>query len=381
MQAKTVKVAVIWEGCIILIFVFFLFDSLITARFFLHKDSVTIIMLSLLCVDLFGLAVGLLRMNIPRYLIGDTVNHAITPLVYLCGYRYFSLQKNKGVKFITITIFLIGGLYFFSVLSNAELTMLPPIYLMAFTLTYLFASVSLNITILALGFSVLLFQIIINSGRRTPFIQFLIVMVCSFVFFMKNASKRHKQTIVVVITFFLATLFLTKLLKKQSASYKVGIHRIIKQTSLTSQEKDLSTYNRFLEVHDVISTLYSKGTTSFLTGLGNGALWVRDKATSSSRNEVFKGKLHHIHILPASAFFRQGLPGLVVWIAFYITVATIFGRFLLKNKPCIGQSEIYYVASILFIMAILLGTLVKFKIIYNPLLGFLLSYMNVYRNN
>jgi hypothetical protein len=373
-QANSVNVAIIWQGAIVVIFVFFCLESIFEPNSVLQKDFITIIVLGLLFADLVGLFTGLLRSNIPRYLIGDTVNHAIIPVVYLTSYKYFAFQQDKGKKLIISILWVVGACYMIAVLVNDDLTIHPPIVLMAFAVTYLFGSEHRNITIFFLGLCVLVYLMIIVVGSRTPFIQFLAMIFCSFLFFLKNGSSRDRRKVILVMSIFLSIILpITLALNK-----KPGVHRILEKTSLVSKQKDLSTYNRFLEVHDVLSTLYSEGKTSVLTGLGNGALWTRDKALTRSSNEVYEDELHHIHILPASVFFRQGILGLAIWVALYVTIGIVFCRDFLYNpsKKC----ELYYLGSMLFVVASVLGTLVKFQMIYNPLIGFFLAYLSISRN-
>lgn len=371
-KANSVKVALIWEGAIFIVFLFYIFSSFLKGKVVIWKNKLGYLMCGFLLVNFFSFWIGLSRGNELRYLIGDTANYALIPIVYLCSYAYF--YKNgmrKATNMIKIILLLLSLFYFLLFLVYGSIAIVPSMFLFSYLSSVFFVNpknknrIFYFITILFIIFAIIL------SGKRMPFFQVIIIALCMF-FYSIRVSKNKILKFIFTLVLFIAMVFFVFRIKQINDNLDPGWNRIFETTSLS--KKDMSTHNRISEMKDVISTMETEDFLFTLIGHGNGSLWNREKA-GSYRNVVFANKVHNIHILPVAFLFRQGILGLFFLFSLYVVILSMFLKFVYRKKIIRINYQFYYLAGMVFLIALVAGSFVTSRIIYNPLFGFFLAYV------
>lgn len=151
-------------------------------------------------------------------------------------------------------------------------------------------------------------------------------------------------------------------------------------SNIISGQIDLSIRERFNEIESTYKTMVDISPTTFVVGLGHGAVWNAKNypgdLRSLSRNLTKEGYIHNIHIGPVLLIFRYGLFGLLMFFCLIYTVGKSIIYIKNNIKIIINDQQREAIMILFFTTNVLIVALLNFltkNILIDPLFGFSLG--------
>lgn len=195
------------------------------------------------------------------------------------------------------------------------------------------------------------------SGDRTFFLISALIFV--------SAVATLFQFKIGLIALFGGVFLLTSIMLALDLGSK---YRVFDINNLMS---DHSFMQRFYEASDVVFYIkdsYSKGGYEWLLGYGPGSTYL-PIISSSPRNLLSDGSVHHIHSTPFVFLYRFGLVGFLAWCAFVLYVSYIGIRAFFVNRD-------YWMAPVVILL--LVDQMLR-NVLVNPGFFLLSSYIFFYK--
>lgn len=322
-------------------------------------------MVALLIANAWGLLAGVVQGNSARYVIGDTVNQVVLPTSFIVGYN---LKDYYNIEYLSIYISLIY-------ISIATLTNEYFVLTTILPAVFIIKKVIDNEKPIIFGVLFLAPAYAMVSQTQRKFIVGCVIFMVVYLYAKSKIeveSTKRSGIAVAAVLLIAAPAYLI-----ETGYIRPGerLQRSV-QGVVEGRLYDVSMMNRVFEVIDASSTLSKRRL--HLIGAGNGALWEKNMASTSSKNiasEGVRSKIHHIHITGGALYFRAGIMGLIAYVMVAFSIFYVCYRVLKMGwiKEGNGIETSFLIATAVTMFAIMT---IHYRYIFNPEFGILIGILS-----